>query len=132
MMLTINTKGTLMRFVSLLFAILFLAACAGSPYQTGTEARQNRDNMLKLNIGQTKDQVLALMGKPYKTEMYASEEKPIEFWLYLTEGKGIYDRTLRDSNFTPLAFENGVLKGWGRNYYDKTLRVKKDITIELK
>ena len=126
------TRGEPMRFITLLIAVLFLVSCAGSPYQTGEEARQNRDNMFKLNVGQTKDQVLTLMGKPYKTEMYIIDEKPIEFWLYLTEGKGIYDRTLRDSNFTPLAFENGILKGWGRNYYDKTLRVKKDITIEQK
>jgi len=39
---------------------------------------------------------------------------------------------LSDTNFTPLAFENGILKGWGRNYYDTVLRIKKDITIEQK
>ena len=87
--------------------------------------------MLKLSIGQTRDQVLATMGKPYKTETYVIAGKPVEFWLYLTEGKEIYG-TLRDANFTPLAFENGVLMGWGRNYYDNTLRIKKDVTIEQK
>ncbi len=121
-----------MRIITIIMSLLLFSACAGSPYQTGAEARQNRENMLKLNIGQTKNQVLSLMGKPYKTEMYVIAGEPVEFWLYLTEGKDIDDRTLRDSNFTPLAFENGVLKGWGRNYYDSTLRIKKDITIEQK
>lgn len=121
-----------MRFILILITMLFLASCAGSPYQTGEEARQNRDNLLELNVGQTKDQVIAIMGKPYKTEMYVSEGVSTEFWLYLTEGKGMDGRKLSDSNFTPLAIENGVLKGWGRNYYDNTLRVKKDITIEHK
>lgn len=124
-------KGEIMRFAAAIATSLLLASCAGSPYQTGVEARQNRDNMLKLNVGQTKEQVLTLTGKPYKTEMYVVDGKPIEFWLYLTEGKPIYGQ-LRDSNFTPLAFENGVLKGWGRNYYDSTVRVKKDVTIEQK
>ena len=73
-----------------------------------------------------------LMGNPYKTEFYQVEGKPLEFWLYLTEGKNIYDHTLRDSNFTPLAFEDNMLTGWGRNYYDNVLRIKQDIKIEKK
>ncbi len=121
-----------MRIITGIILFLFLSACAGSPYQTGVEARQNRGNIFKLNIGQSKDQVLAIMGKPYKTEMYVIGGEPVEFWFYLTEGKGIYDRILRDSNFTPLAFEKGILKGWGHNYYDSTLRIKEDITIERK
>ena len=50
----------------------------------------------------------------------------------ITEGKGINDRRLTDANFTPLAFENSILRGWGRNYYDNALRIKKDVTIESK
>ena len=80
----------------------------------------------------SKEEVLTLMGDPYKTESYQVENKSLEFWLYLTEGKSVYDRTLRDSNFTPLAFENNTLSGWGRNYYDNTLRIKQDIDIEHK
>jgi hypothetical protein len=112
--------------------LLILAGCAGSSAQTGWEASKNRDSMLNLNVGQSKDQVLALMGKPYKTEMYVADGKPLEFWLYLTEGRVVDGPGLRDSNFTPLAFENGTLKGWGRNFYDNTVRIKKDVTIEQK
>jgi len=72
------------------------------------------------------------MGTPYKTESYAQEGKNLDFWLYLTEGKSMSGLPLSDTNFTPLAFENGILKGWGRNYYDTVLRIKKDITIEQK
>lgn len=111
---------------------VLLVACAGSPYRTGIEAKENRGNLLKLNVGMTKDQVLVVMGQPYKTEMYVTDGKPVEFWLYLTEGKSIHDLRITDSNFTPLAFENGILKGWGRNYYDNALRIKKEITIEQK
>ncbi len=111
---------------------LILVGCAGSVYRTQIEAEENRGKLLKLNIGMTKDQVLTIMGQPYKTEMYLYDGKPFEFWLYLTEGRVLDDPKLTDSNFTPLAFEDGILKGWGRNYYDSVLRIKKDITIEQK
>jgi hypothetical protein len=100
-------------------------ACAGSPVRTEGDAARNRANLLQLSVGQTKSQVAAIMGTPYKTEMYSRENGQIEFWLYLTEA-GVSD----DSHFTPLAFENGVLQGWGRNYYDTTLRVKKEVTTK--
>jgi hypothetical protein len=120
------------RIILTLALSVLLVACAGSPFRTRIEAEQNRENLFKLNVGLTKDQVLAVMGQPYKTEMYVTDGKPVEFWLYLTEGKSIDDLRLTDSNFTPLAFENGILKGWGRNYYDTVLRIKKEITIEQK
>lgn len=115
-----------------IISLLVLTSCAGSPYQLGNEARQNRENMIKVGLGQSKEKVLAVMGHPYKTETYSVEGQPLEFWFYLTEAAGVTSQGLSDSNFTPFAFENGVLQGWGRNYYDKTLRIKKDITIEEK
>jgi hypothetical protein len=123
------------RNILICFAIsvfISMLGCAGSPIRTGWEAEKNRSNMLKLKIGMPKEQVIALMGDPYKTESYQVDGKSIEFWLYLVEGRGIYDRTLRDSNFTPLAFEDNTLTGWGRNYYDNALRIKQDVKIEKK
>lgn len=119
--------------VSFTISIIFISmlGCAGSPIRTGWEAEKNRSNMLKLKIGMTTEQVLPLLGNPYKTESYQVEGKPLEFWLYLTERKNI-GGSLRDSNFTPLAFEDNILTGWGRNYYDNVLRIKQDIKIEKK
>jgi len=126
----------LKRNILICFAISVLITsmlgCAGSPIRTGWEAEKNRSNMLRLKIGMSKEQVLTLMGDPYKTESYQVEGKSMEFWLYLTEGRDIYDRRLRDSNFTPLAFENDTLSGWGRNFYDNALRIKQDVKIEKK
>jgi hypothetical protein len=78
----------------------------------------------------TKVEVQNIMGEPRKTEAYSKDGRNIEFWLYMTEGIGIYDRTLRDSNFTPLAFEDGKLIGWGRNFYDQTLKYEHKIEIK--
>jgi hypothetical protein len=125
-------KRNILIYFAIFIFIISMLGCAGSPIRTGWEAEKNRSNMLKLKIGMSREQVLTLMGDPYKTESYHVEGKSLEFWLYFTEGKNIYDRTLRDSNFTPLAFEDNTLTGWGRNYYDNALRIKQDIKIEKK
>ena len=103
-----------------------LIGCAGSPIR---RAGENRSNLLKLKIGLNKEQVLNIMGNPYKTEAYRIDAKNFEFWLYLTEWEF---REPRDSDFTPLALENETLMGWGRNYYNNILKIQQDITIETK
>lgn len=118
------------KLISLIFLATILIGCAGSPVQTGWEAEANRKAMLGLNIGMTKAEVAQIMGQPRKTEAYSIEGRNIEFWLYLTEGITITDRSMGDKNLTPLAFEDGTLIGWGRNFYDKTLKYQHDINIE--
>ena len=114
--------------VSLILAA-FLAGCAT---QTEWEAEKNRKVLLHLKIGMTKVEVQNIMGEPRKTEAYSKDGRNIEFWLYVTEGIDYYsyDRTLRDSNFTPLAFEDGKLIGWGRNFYDQTLKYEHKIEVK--
>ncbi len=116
--------------VAIIFSFL-LASCAAGPYRTKIEAEQNRKNLAYLKSGMTRHEVLSLMGRPDKTERYEIDKKPIEFWFYLTEGTSIDDRALTDAHFTPIAFDNGTLKEWGRSFYDKTLRIK-DVIIERK
>ena len=113
----------------LLFA--FLLGCAGSRIQTGREAKVNRDKMIMLEIGMTKEEVLKTMGKPRKTEVYPSSDGNIEFWLYLTERRERFE-TITDNNYTPFSFKKGKLQGWGRNYYNDVLKIEQDITIKNK
>ena len=70
------------------------------------------------------------MGEPRKNEAYSMEEQNIEFWFYLIEGTTAANRRIEDKNLSPLAFENGTLIGWGRNYYDKTLKYEHKIDIK--
>lgn len=124
---------SLMVFGLLVLAVFF-SGCAGGSIairrETRQTAEQNRSNIILLKIGMPKDKVVAVMGKPYTTESYQINGKSLEFWLYITEPTTIEDVRIRDSNLTPLAFENSVLAGWGRNYYDQVIHLKKDITIE--
>ncbi len=115
--------------------VTLLVGCQGSPVQTQWEAENNRKAMLGLSIGQPKADVVEVMGQPRKTEAYIRDGTNIEFWLYLTEGIGIYNRKMTDEHFTPLVFENGKLAGWGRNFYvERTQKydIKIDQTIEQK
>ncbi len=119
-------------YLIIFFITIPMFGCAGSPLMTGWEAKENRANMLKLKIGMNKEKVLSIMGTPYKTESYSIKDKYTEFWLYMTKGVDNENPTPQDSNFTPFAFENDVLSGWGRNYYDNALRIEQDIKIEIK
>jgi hypothetical protein len=78
---------------------------------------QNRDRLNDLKVGMTKDQVVKLMGRPYQTEAIAETE-----WLFYKID------LMYDPGLIPLAFENGILVGWGRNFYTKEAE-KYDITI---
>jgi hypothetical protein len=102
--------------ISLTF--LFIVGCAGSPIRRGGEAARNRSNLGKLNLGMTKNEVVSLMGRPSKTEVYEIQGKNLEFWHYRTEYSWLLG-TLED---TALVFEDGALKGWELgNYSDQTL-----------
>lgn len=86
---------------------------------------QNNDNLLKLNLGMTKDDVLSIMGKPEKVEAYPWGT----IFLYRTAmTSGSYGT--RDADLTPVVIsQTNSLSGWGRNYY--IIQSKKyDITIK--
>ena len=111
-----------------LLLLAFLSGCAGSPERTKAEA--NREKMILLEVGMTKEEVQKIMGTPGKTEVYPSSNGNVEFWLYLTEmirGSGI-----DDSHYTPFAFKKGKLQGWGKNYYNVVPKIEQDITIKNK
>ncbi len=108
--------------------MLFLCGC-GTLQQGvlvgGFVADTNRNKLDKLEVGMTKEQVKGVMGQPYKREAYGG----VEYWLYLTDHPG-YNQIPDDSSYTPIAFVNGKVDGWGRNYYqERKHRIEADINI---
>ena len=83
---------------------VFLTGC----YLYSLQAPRNRDNLNKLEVGMTKEQILQIMGKPYRREAEGQDE----WLLYVTEAP-----LQRDSDLTPLLIEDGKLVGWGKNYW---------------
>jgi len=86
---------------------------------------------MKVQIGQTKDELLKTMGLPAKREAYQlANERVIEFLFYRTTGWSRGSTADTDSQFTPVAIENGKVSGWGRNYYDRVVRAAVDVNIK--
>lgn len=99
-------------------SVFFLIPTAFIGGCVGLTAAANRDNLNKLEIGMSKNEVLKIMGKPHQREA----DGQYEWWLYLTDA-------WRSIDYTPLAFENSRLIGWGRNFYIEKTR-KYDVKID--
>jgi outer membrane protein assembly factor BamE (lipoprotein component of BamABCDE complex) len=109
------------RLMFLLVILLSLSGCGlVTLTTTSIEASVNRNDLPKLEIGMSSNQVKGIMGVPNKTEALSSltEGKKVLVWFYLTEGRGAF-RSLADWNYTPIVFENDVLTGWGYAHLDK-------------
>lgn len=111
--------------------------CSTTPYGTPASglkgshawqestAAETRKRLKQLRPGMTKQEVEHLLLEPYKVEMIPTG---IEFWLYLTEmpsynvhGIGM---EIMDRHLTPVAFQDGKVIGWGRNFYETALKIK--------
>lgn len=96
--------------------LLLVAQICGCGYVKGLEAASNRAKINRLEVGMTKDVVREVMGKPYKREVYESNE----VWFYVTEWQDDGYTTLDE--MTPLVFENGTLVGWGSKFVDDKIK----------
>jgi hypothetical protein len=121
--------------VSILFVLI--AGCTSSLDRVRTA---NRRNLLKLSVGMTKEQALAIMGNksgggrfgeptvnsPYKSEILQGKDKTFEVLYYYTDVEStIYTAnpaTITDDELTPLVFDNGRLLGWGTSFLDSNIK----------
>jgi hypothetical protein len=89
---------------ALLMCALSICAAACS-----SKITQRADNVLKLQIGMSREQVLALMAEPERREVHGS----VEFLIYQTD-------TAEETgwNITPVGLVDGRVTGWGRVYYE--------------
>jgi len=91
---------------------------------------QNNENLLKLEMGMNKDQVLKIMGKPDLNEAYQSlYGKSVTIFFYYTQRQWNDGNTTKDE-CTPIVFEDGKLVGWGDEFYKNKMEV--DINIKNK
>ena len=94
-------------------------------------AELNNANLMKVQVGQTKDDFLRIMGMPSKREAYQlPNDKVVEFLFYRTAGWSPANTTDSDTQFTPVAVENSKVSGWGRNYYDRDVRAAVEVTVK--
>ena len=109
-----------------------LVGCGSTPKIFGI-VKTNNANMAKLSVGMTKAQVLEVMGPVGKTEAYETKTGgTLEFLMYRSSvANGSYDEwdeeQATDKHWTPICIIDGKLKGWGRNFYDDTIKIRKEI-----
>lgn len=100
-------------------SILLLAGCSTRMFPS-KEAREgmerNRNNLTKLEVGFSKDQVLDVMGPPFTTQRFPRYANHLDYWSYFTTEKFLLDLGYNNSHYTFLAFENETLRGWGKDY----------------
>lgn len=121
--------------------ILFLC-CLGLVGCTTTMSdiiTPNRENLLKLSLGMTKEEVINIMPKgkktvipfagpytgligrgitvnnPYRSEVLQGKDKKFEVLYYVTDIKKD-DDAITDDELTPFVFDNGKLIGWGWSF----------------
>jgi len=111
---------------------LLLTGCVGGPlHSTFTydsvkkTIAKNNAALIKLKTGIMQKEVQNIMGQPERSEGYPWGSA----WLYRTAmTSGIYGTA--DSDFTPVMFDkNGILHGWGRNYFEQYVS-KYELTIK--
>ena len=126
-----------MKQILLMIAVVALVGCAVP--MKGT-VKNNNANMAKLSVRMTKAQVLETMGPAGKTEGYATKSGGfMEFLFYRTQVADIGVDTIiatvpteiagsvTDKHWTPVCIIDGKVKGWGRNFYDDTIKIRKEI-----
>ena len=108
----------------ILFLILAAATLSGCVSKTRWDISAIQKKMLEVQPGMSKARVIAILGTPNSREVIPDRDgQPIEFLQYQTRFTG--DAVLfapTDTDLTPFMFVNDRLIGWGRNYYDRTIR----------
>ncbi|MBN1863323.1 MAG: DUF3192 domain-containing protein [Victivallales bacterium] len=75
---------------------------------------RNLENLSRLSVGMTKQEVLGIMGEPLTNEVYNEDN----VWYYFTQVKWS-DGMITHDECTPVFFEDGKLLGWGQAEFKK-------------
>jgi len=100
--------------------ILVLVVCvSGCGLTKALIAPANRYNLSSLQVGMAKEQVIDIMGRPYKKEAHEDNE----YFFYITEWS-VFTGEEEDEELTPLVFKDNKLAGWGK----ERVRVRPETT----
>jgi hypothetical protein len=78
--------------------------------------KRNNENIVKLKVSMTQDEVVKAMGTPAASESYeAVGGERINILYYQTEEKPLTVTSIKDE-CTPIVFINDKLTGWGEKF----------------
>ncbi|MBL4913447.1 DUF3192 domain-containing protein [Shewanella schlegeliana] len=78
----------------------------------------NRNNLSKISLGMSKDQVTTLMGTADFNEAYIQQDKEVYVLFYRTQRTHGDGKTTKDE-CTPVVISNNAVVGWGEMAYSK-------------
>ena len=99
--------------------LLIAAAVVAIIGLTSCTQFSNREHAKELRLGMTKDEVLKVMGEPLTDKKY---HRP-DVWFYYIEMRWWWDFQATRDECLPVVFKDGVLVGWGNEYYYKNIEV---------
>ena len=139
---TIASPSVLVRLLTLVVAGLAVSGCSQGFEQVQSE---NRAKLFRLEMGQTRQQVLEEMGtepqtfnkgafrsdgvvpNPYDSETHMMGSSEIEVLYYATNVQNT-DGVITNDELTPLVLVDGILVGWGWTYL-QTFTDDNDLTL---
>jgi hypothetical protein len=139
---TIALRGILVRVLTLVVAGLAASGCSQGFEQFQSE---NRAKLFRLEVGQTRQQVLEEMGtepqtfnkgafssdgvvpNPYDSETHMVGSTEVEVLYYATNVQNT-DGVITNDELTPLVLVDGILVGWGWSYL-QTFTDDNDLTL---
>lgn len=113
----------MMKWLSVLLLLLNMTGClANNGLGSAAASQDNIWNLSRLSIGMNESQVMHVMHQPYMKRSFENEGNIYHIWFYVTRPVGLDQSRLVRQNLTPLTFENGVLLGWGFDFYHHVIR----------
>ncbi len=132
-----------MKYFWLTIILIALSGCAAINHfkiNLGEIRGNNRENILKINLGMSKQDVLTIMGtktitakygyvitSPFRSDMHRVKGISLEILYFYTDKKSA-DGAITDDELTPVIIKNGKVDGWGWSYW-KDLIKKNEIRI---
>lgn len=103
--------------------LLLLTGCmSNNGLGSAAMSQDNIWNLTRISIGMNESQVIHVMHHPYMKRSFENDGNVYHIWFYVTRPVGLDQSRLVRQNLTPLTFENGVLLGWGFDFYHHIIR----------
>ncbi len=115
------------KMVFILLSVFSLVSCT-APWQIVQQ--RNRDNLMRVDLGMTREQVIEIMGKPDLNEAYLTDDGGTLLILFYYTNRKWADGNFTKDECTPLVFENAKIIGWGDEFYQNKIKVELEITNE--
>jgi len=100
-----------MNKICYLLIAFFISSCISSIHKTESVSAKKRINLTKLATNMSRNQVMSIMGCPYKVAKKICNNVEYEIWYYETYPSLVDDSDFK--NFTPLVFKKNKLLGCG-------------------